>query len=321
MRSFHPLLLIVCLFIPALARTSQEPQTLQATAALTNKDIVMMVRAGLSQEIVIAKIKASSCSFDTAPDKLAELKKAGMTDPIILAMIEAPKDQPAIIEAPKGQEETVYVNCVNSQREVHSTAFYQSPTLAEVSCSDALIFLGSENGFAKVRTQQGVVGYMMEDFISKNKPEAYNEEAKAAHPEGADEIGYANCGGIGSVSVFLPGGGNIGKNGTVVAALKCGEKVLVLSEENGWRRIRTNDNIEGTVKAGYISTTEVPVRVSTATTPANSSISSQNTIRAIAWRAVPWVTTSYYQQPGSANTNCTGSGTWLGNIYQGNASC
>jgi len=33
------------------------------------------------------------------------------------------------------------------------------------------------------------------------------------------------------------------------------------------------------------------------------------------------VTTSYYQQQGSANTDCTGSGTWTGDIWRGNSSC
>jgi hypothetical protein len=46
-----------------------------------------------------------------------------------------------------------------------------------------------------------------------------------------------------------------------------------------------------------------------------------NTIKAIAWRAVPWVTTTYYQTAGDANTSCTGSGSWVGNIWQGSSSC
>jgi hypothetical protein len=237
MRSFHPLLLMVCLFIPAVARTSQEPQTSQATAALTNKDIVTMVSAGLSQEIVIAKIKSSPCNFDTAPDTLAEIKKAGVPGDIILVMVEAPKDQ--------GQ--TVYVNCQNSQREVRSTPFYQSPTLAEVPCGDALIFLGSEKGFVKVRTQQGVVGYVMDDFVSKTKPE--------------------------------------------------------------------------TSKAQEADAPIYPSPRPAATAPAPKLTLPSNLLRAVAWRAVPWVTTSYYQQPGNASTDCTGSGTWFGNVYQGNTSC
>lgn len=248
MRFFRPaFLLTLCMFGAAVAFASQEPQTSQGTAALTNKDILTMVSAGLSQEIVIAKINSSVCSFDTAPEKLAELKKAGMADPIILAMIEAPKGQPTMIEAAKGQGETVYVNCVNSQREVRSTAFYQSPTLAEVPCGDALTSLGSEKGYVKVRTQQGAVGYIMEDFVSKTKPE--------------------------------------------------------------------------TAKAQQASAPSYSAPRPAATAPARNPTLPSNMLRAVAWRAVPWVSTTYYQQPGNASTDCTGSGTWLGNIYQGNASC
>ena len=63
-----------------------------------------------------------------------------------------------------------------------------------------------------------------------------------------------------------------------------------------------------------------PTRPSPTTSTQRLTLTS-NMLRAVAWRAVPWVTTSYYQQPGNANTNCTGSGTWLGTIYQGNATC
>ena len=50
MHSFRPLLLMVFMFVfSSVARTSQGPQTSQATAALTNKDIVTMVGAGLGR--------------------------------------------------------------------------------------------------------------------------------------------------------------------------------------------------------------------------------------------------------------------------------
>ena len=139
----------------------------------------------------------------------------------------------------------VYVNCQNSQREVRPMPFYQSPTLAEVPCGDALTFLGSEKGFAKVMTQQGVVGYIMDDFVSKTKPESPKAQQTAA--------------------TYYP-----------------------------------------------------PARTAT---PTPASILPSNLLRAVAWRAVPWVTTTYYQQPGNANTNCTGSGNWFGNVFQGNTSC
>jgi hypothetical protein len=63
----------------------------------------------------------------------------------------------------------------------------------------------------------------------------------------------------------------------------------------------------------------VSAKTQSSSTP--STTLSPNVLRAVAWRGVPWVTTSYYEQQGSANTDCTGSGTWTGNIWQGNSSC
>jgi hypothetical protein len=58
--------------------------------SLTNSDVVGLVKAGMSTEIIIAKIKASSCSFETSPTALKELKQAGVPDSVILAMVQAP---------------------------------------------------------------------------------------------------------------------------------------------------------------------------------------------------------------------------------------
>src|SRR6266851_3356104 len=59
---------------------------------LTNSDVVGMVKAGIGAEIVIAKIKTASCSFDTSPTALKELKVAGVPDSVILAMVQAPRN-------------------------------------------------------------------------------------------------------------------------------------------------------------------------------------------------------------------------------------
>ena len=49
-----------------------------------------MLSAGLSQEIVIAKIAASACEFDTSPAALKVLKTTNVPDAVILAMVQAP---------------------------------------------------------------------------------------------------------------------------------------------------------------------------------------------------------------------------------------
>jgi hypothetical protein len=63
----------------------------KAQGPLTNDDVVSMVKAGLGADIIVAKIKTATCSFDTSPTALKELKDADVPDGAILAMVQAPK--------------------------------------------------------------------------------------------------------------------------------------------------------------------------------------------------------------------------------------
>lgn len=58
-------------------------------SALRNEDVMKMAKAGLGDEIIIAKIKSSTCQFDTAPDTLIQLKQSGVSATILRAMTEA----------------------------------------------------------------------------------------------------------------------------------------------------------------------------------------------------------------------------------------
>ncbi len=60
-----------------------------AQEVLTNESVTSLIAAGLGEQTVVAKIKASPSSFDTSAAKLVELKKAGVSDGVIAAMIEA----------------------------------------------------------------------------------------------------------------------------------------------------------------------------------------------------------------------------------------
>jgi hypothetical protein len=68
--------------------TAAQPK---AESPLTNKDVIGMLKAGIGAEIVVAKIKTATCSFDTSPTALKELKNTGVPDSVILAMVQAPK--------------------------------------------------------------------------------------------------------------------------------------------------------------------------------------------------------------------------------------
>src|SRR5687768_1384314 len=71
----------VCCLLCATAY-AQRPQ-----APLTNASVVKLVRAGFREKTVIAIINSRPVSFDLSPDRLIELKKGGVPERVILAML------------------------------------------------------------------------------------------------------------------------------------------------------------------------------------------------------------------------------------------
>lgn len=65
---------------------------------ITNKDLVEMTKAGLSETVILAKIKASAGNFDTSPTALLELKKEGVSEAVILAVLQPSETKPARIK-------------------------------------------------------------------------------------------------------------------------------------------------------------------------------------------------------------------------------
>jgi len=58
-------------------------------SVLTNDSVVELVKSGISEGIILAKIKNSNTKFDTSSVALVKLKENGVSENIILAMIEA----------------------------------------------------------------------------------------------------------------------------------------------------------------------------------------------------------------------------------------
>jgi hypothetical protein len=71
------------------ATVAAPSETTSVSGMLTNSDILDMNKAGLPPNVLVAKIKASQCGFDTSPSQLKQLKAEGLTDAVILAMVEA----------------------------------------------------------------------------------------------------------------------------------------------------------------------------------------------------------------------------------------
>ena len=69
------------------AQARAQGPTRGGEAPLTNGPVVKLVRAGFSEKAVVAIIRARPVNFDLAPERLIELKKSGVSEKVILAMI------------------------------------------------------------------------------------------------------------------------------------------------------------------------------------------------------------------------------------------
>jgi len=66
------------------------------TETLTNTKIVSLFKAGLSKSVILTTIKsASSTNFDTSTDAIIDLKKQGLPDELIEAMVTKTSENPA----------------------------------------------------------------------------------------------------------------------------------------------------------------------------------------------------------------------------------
>ena len=78
-------------------------------AALTNEDILRLVRAGLGTELIIARIRSGPTDFDLSVGQLVALKEAGIADSVIAAMMGEGADALAEAEKPPEDEESVII--------------------------------------------------------------------------------------------------------------------------------------------------------------------------------------------------------------------
>lgn len=83
------LVLLSCLSVCASVAQAQAQASSPSAAAapLTNAAVVKLAHAGFSEKTIIAIIAARPVHFDLAPDRLIELKKHGVSEKVILAML------------------------------------------------------------------------------------------------------------------------------------------------------------------------------------------------------------------------------------------
>ena len=85
------------------------------TETLTNSEIILMTKSGLSSELIIRKIKDSNGKYETTTNALIELKKAGVSDEVIALML----DNKAVNPPPIVENTQVYSDSNSTKSTTH----------------------------------------------------------------------------------------------------------------------------------------------------------------------------------------------------------
>lgn len=98
-RVVRTLIVVAVLAILPVETRTFSPAPTEPTQALTNGDVVALIKAGLSPALVIRKVETSECAFVLGPTELIELKEQQVPDAVIEAMLSA-SAAPRRAEAP-----------------------------------------------------------------------------------------------------------------------------------------------------------------------------------------------------------------------------
>lgn len=197
MRSLHRMsLLLLCLALAGsiLACPTSQAQKNEARP-LNNSDVLDMLNAGISQDVVIAKIKKTICDFDTSAAALKALKVANVPDTVLLAMVEASSGS----TKPSQNDSTevsipARVDCNHDDSvPVFSTPREQSNSVQvfTVMCGDKTTIIEPINkaSWVKIRTLDGRVGFISSAVLSVQTPsdepakQILNQSASRRHEE------------------------------------------------------------------------------------------------------------------------------------------
>ena len=149
----------------SLAR-DQDPAAAQTKpAGLTNKEVVDMVKAGLTSEIIVAKIKSTPAKFDTSPEALSQLRISGVPDPVILAMVQGSQENgsgasvaPAVsgtlteVKVPDGIEIEIQLKNTLSGQEAKLGDIVDFAVLRPVQINGVIVFDKDASARARVTT-------------------------------------------------------------------------------------------------------------------------------------------------------------------------
>jgi len=166
---------------------------------LTNADIESLVSAGISADVIQAKIATSECAFDTSTEALVQLKKAGVPNPVLAAMVlRDARPAQAAVTAPKPEPARPVLGAEASGHVERAQVFVARRSWAEAAAAYKAA-LQTNQGDATLHNQLGICYQRMGDAaqarlayekaiaLKRDYAEAYNNLGALEHTSGRYE--------------------------------------------------------------------------------------------------------------------------------------
>jgi hypothetical protein len=88
MITHRPTLYVILLPLALAAALSYSTESSNSGAPLSLEEVVKMSRSGISEDVIITRIKKNAKPFDLSAEELAELKKAGISDNVVKFLLD-----------------------------------------------------------------------------------------------------------------------------------------------------------------------------------------------------------------------------------------
>lgn len=162
-----------------------------AGLAMNNKDVIKMLKAGLSEDTVLAAMQKETPEYDTSTDGLIELKTAGVSEKIIQKMITIKAGGAASAGAPQSSSSAVFQQdfpsiappkitpavgreyftrfSFHEEKNEHNTTNYQRGPLVPINTPVMLVSMsGSKLVIKRLDTNQNITVANEEKFTKKS---------------------------------------------------------------------------------------------------------------------------------------------------------
>lgn len=139
----------------------------QSNEVLTNKSVIELTTAGMSKKVILNKIESSGCKFTTDTKSLIALKKGGVDEEVINAMVEKMSNS----QASSGTNTGGSKSSTTSAKPVSKDAVDYTPTSASSKVIGLLKAEGS--GIYYYQSSEGKVYEMESNVFSQAKSNAW----------------------------------------------------------------------------------------------------------------------------------------------------